>query len=364
MPNARPRSRAYAAPVLAAALLALVLAAAAPAVAQSQKLSVGVAGVEPLVLDAGPSERDSIYDGLAVQLWQAMAQRADLTYDYRPVERDEGQGMLNDGALDVYLTATPNTGSLDTTSHSPIYFSSNLAVARRSDQSILGVVKRFFSPAFFKILLGLSVLLLIVGTVIYLVERRPNEDQFGGKPAEGIGAGFWWAGVTLTTIGYGDKAPVSFGGRAVAMLWMIVGLAVSASLTAAIVSLVSEDAAAINLPGDLRGGRVVIVEGHELAGFLERQGLPFATVPDLAAGFARVEDAETADYLVANEMELQHHARERSSGLAVQSSRLEPNYFAIGFRPGLPQADTLSRLVIDVTESAAWTRWLEQYAPR
>ena len=43
--------------------------------------------------------------------------------------------------------------------------------------------------------------------------------------------------MTLTTIGYGDKSPKTLLGRVVAMLWMLTGLAVSAALTAAVVTL-------------------------------------------------------------------------------------------------------------------------------
>lgn len=330
--------------------------------AQDEQLRVGVVPVEPLTI----AESAGVYDGLAIRLWESIAGSADLTYDYVDIRRDSATAMLERGAIDVFLTATPVTGTLDSIPHSPIYFSSNLAVASaEGGNAFVRVIRGLFQPRFFQIVVALSILLLIVGLIIWAIERKHNEDQFGGggKVVRGIGAGFWWAGVTLTTIGYGDKAPVSFWGRVVAMLWMLVGLAVSATLTAALVSLAEGTGSQLSIPGDLEGGRNIIVEGHELTPFLERLDLPFETVPDLAAAFARVAD-EDADHIVANEMELDYYARNHSTALKVQSTRLEPNYYALGFRQNLPEADRISRLVTAVTESTAWPGWLGEFVPR
>ena len=320
---------------------------------------IGVVPVEPLVIDEG----QGIYDGLGVSLWETVAQQGGYTYEYVDVDKDSIRPRLRRGELDLWLAATPRTGSRDTTEHSPIYFTSSMAVAKRGSSSVVNVVTGLLSPAFFKTVAGLSVLLLIIGTIIHLVERKANEEQFGGKIAEGIGAGFWWAGVTLTTIGYGDKAPVTLAGRAVAMLWMLVGLAVSATLTATIVALATKGSAALNLPGDLTGARNVAVEHSNVEPFLERLGIAYATVADVPAGIEAVED-ERADFLVAPRMELEHYLNENSSSLDVQVSRLVPSYYAIGFRPGLPQADTISALVADVTGSGVWSKWLDQYVPK
>ena len=346
-----------------AVLVSAVLAAVPPVRSQpapdtAARLRIAVVPVEPLVIE----EDDDIYDGLAVALWEVVAQRAGLTYDFVEVPQDCVRGQLRRGAVDLWLSATPRTGSRDTTAHSPIYFSSSMAVARRGGNSMVKVITGLFQPAFFQIVAGLSVLLLIIGTIIYLIERRANGEQFGGRPHEGIGAGFWWAGVTLTTIGYGDKAPATFWGRVVAMLWMLVGLAVSATLTAAIVALASGDSAALKLPGDLRERRNVAVEHSSVVPFLERADVAFRTVPDVDAGIDAVE-ADSADVLVAPRMELEYYLDNRSADLEVQVSRLVPSYYAIGFRPGLPQADTISTLVADVTGSAVWSKWLDQYVP-
>jgi voltage-gated potassium channel len=51
-----------------------------------------------------------------------------------------------------------------------------------------------------------------------------------------LGLAYWWAVVTVTTVGYGDVVPVSPGGRVVATGMMLTGLALIPTLTSLIVS--------------------------------------------------------------------------------------------------------------------------------
>lgn len=46
----------------------------------------------------------------------------------------------------------------------------------------------------------------------------------------------WWAWVTITTVGYGDYAPVTTGGRIVAMVLMVVGVGLFSSMSGLIAS--------------------------------------------------------------------------------------------------------------------------------
>ncbi len=46
----------------------------------------------------------------------------------------------------------------------------------------------------------------------------------------------WWAWVTITTVGYGDYAPVTTGGRVVAAILMVVGVGLFSSLSGLIAS--------------------------------------------------------------------------------------------------------------------------------
>ncbi len=52
--------------------------------------------------------------------------------------------------------------------------------------------------------------------------------------------GLWWALVTLTTVGYGDFAPVTAGGRITASLLMLSGIGVLAFITASVAAFFVE----------------------------------------------------------------------------------------------------------------------------
>ena len=70
--------------------------------------------------------------------------------------------------------------------------------------------------------------MLTVG--ILSLERGENEQS------QHIGDGLWWTVVTLTTVGYGDKFPVTVGGKMLAIFLMFTGLSFFALITSFISS--------------------------------------------------------------------------------------------------------------------------------
>ena len=67
------------------------------------------------------------------------------------------------------------------------------------------------------------ILSFMAATGIYVFERGAQPEAFGSIPAC-----MWWAFVTLTTVGYGDMAPITLGGRMFGTLVMISGVGVAA----------------------------------------------------------------------------------------------------------------------------------------
>jgi voltage-gated potassium channel len=82
----------------------------------------------------------------------------------------------------------------------------------------------------------LSVLLIIFSSIAILqVENTPNGNI---KTAEDA---IWWSYVTITTVGYGDKFPVTTGGRIIAAVLMTAGVGLFGTFTGLVSSWFMED---------------------------------------------------------------------------------------------------------------------------
>lgn len=62
------------------------------------------------------------------------------------------------------------------------------------------------------------------------------EQHAKGSNIHSFADALWWAMVTVTTVGYGDRYPVSAGGRGVAVVLMLVGIGLIGVLTATVAS--------------------------------------------------------------------------------------------------------------------------------
>jgi voltage-gated potassium channel Kch len=73
----------------------------------------------------------------------------------------------------------------------------------------------------------LIILLLEFGGIIILFVEGKSPDANIKTPSDAI----WWIIVTVTTVGYGDRFPVTNGGRMIGVLVMAVGIGLVGTLT-------------------------------------------------------------------------------------------------------------------------------------
>ncbi|CAM3806543.1 cyclic nucleotide-gated ion channel [Polynucleobacter antarcticus] len=65
----------------------------------------------------------------------------------------------------------------------------------------------------------LAILIVILSTILYLVERNVQPEVFNSIPSA-----LWWGIVTMTTTGYGDIIPMTSIGRVIGGVAMLVGI--------------------------------------------------------------------------------------------------------------------------------------------
>lgn len=105
---------------------------------------------------------------------------------------------------------------------SAIHAKSSLLKEGLADKFIEAVMVFFF----------FSIIVLLAAIGIMFIEKGHNE-QFVN-----IIDGLWWAMVTLTTVGYGDKFPITVSGRILATFMMLIGLGFFALMTSLISSFI------------------------------------------------------------------------------------------------------------------------------
>ena len=236
-----------------------------PAPIQGSKLRVGVAGSAPFVI-----KNDDEFKGISLDIWQEIAQEQELDYELIPQSRvQSGLEAIANGKLDVLIgpiSITPKrleTSKIEFTQ--PTFFVRTGLVVPSQQPTLWNRIKPFFGLAAISAILGFCLLLFIVGNLIWLAEREENSQQFPPKYLSGVGNGMWFALVTLTTVGYGDRSPVSKAGQLIASVWMVISLVSVSSITAGLASAftvsLSELAAQerFTSPADLRGAKIAVV---------------------------------------------------------------------------------------------------------
>lgn len=357
-------------PGATAAAAAPTVAPEAPAVAPTgpapspeatdDPVVVGVRVAPPFVM-----EEDGAYSGLAFALWEEVARELGVEFE---VEERDIEGLL-DGVANGELAAAVAALTITSEREERVdfthpYFVSGLGIAVPHERTgLLAALLALLDPEFLWVVGLLLGLLLFWGTLVWLFERVENREEFGGSAVEGIGSGFWWAAVTMTTVGYGDKAPRTLGGRVVGFVWMFAAIIVISFFTASIASslTVTQLDSRVSGPRDLPDARVGALAGSATLEWLDEERIRASTYETLAEGLQAVEDG-ALDAFVHDAPILRYLTGEDfRNRVRVLPGTFAEQYYGIALPLDDPRRNEVNRVLLDVLASPEWTRLNERY---
>jgi voltage-gated potassium channel len=149
----------------------------------------------------------------------------------------------------------------------------------------------------FRVLIAAAATLFVGAWLVLLFEQNAKGSNIHSYPDA-----LWWAIVTVTTVGYGDRYPTAVGGRIVAVVLMLLGISLIGVLTATIASVFVKEHTDANKEEYKKGhedlGQQLSVISERLAEIERRLG---ATPADVAAADAAADTGPTAKKPVASD---------------------------------------------------------------
>jgi ABC-type amino acid transport substrate-binding protein len=327
-------------------------------------LIVGTKVAPPFAIE----HEDGSWSGISIDLWRVVAADLGLQFEFRKMDLSGLFEGLETGELDAAVAAITVTSSREARiDFSHPYYQSGLTVVlpRDGGGGTFGWLSGVFTPGFLKSVLGLVMILMIAGAAVWLFERRRNPAHFGGSVANGLASAFWWSAVTMTTVGYGDKAPLTAGGRVVALIWMFTAVVVTSGLTAAITSSLTVDRLQSRVDDlrDLKNDAIAVVGDSTSAIYLKTHGHRIESFATLDQALDSVSRGEFVA-MVHDAPIIQHALMsnpKRYQGLEVLSMSFESQSYAIGLVPGSALREGINRALLKRISEDRWERTLQSY---
>ena len=335
-------------------------------------LQIGVHDKPPFAMKS----EDGSWTGLAVEVWKIVANSAGLSYELVEVPfEDIREGVVSgklDAAVGEISVSADDEKVLDFTQP---YLISTIGVALPQHQWKLAwaeAIEEFFNWTVAKFLLGTLAAMLLVSVVIWLLERRHDTGHFKGG-IDGIGSALWFAAVTMTTVGYGDKTPATMLGRFVAICWMFVGVILVSAFTATVAS--SMAAARINNSvsqiSDFRHLNCGVLKGSIAEKVANRFGInstPFESLEDALRWLGEKKlQVVVSDKISLNYLKQKMAKENPPVEFDVPEFKIRSSFLAIPVHKSHPDYDKINQALLDLTGSPEWegllSRWLGSDRP-
>ncbi len=314
-------------------------------------------------------EENGLLEGINVWLWKKVADDLELEYELVPMEFSQMLDALKQGSVDISINPLTITGerskSIEFT-HSFYASHSSIAVAQQSSlQRIKQFLASFFHINFLRGFLLLLVILVFFGALTWLAERKKNPAHFRTGP-RGIWDGVWWAMVTLSTVGYGDKSPRTRLGKMAALGLMFSGLLFVSGLTASIASSLTVNQLANSQDSfqSFKSKAVGTVKSSEAGDFLKAHFFrDIHLYPGVVAGLKELQQ-NRLDAFIYDEPILRYRISKDAelSKLELLPLKFDVQFYAFGIKKDAVEMEqAISQRILEIVESNEWGVVLNEF---
>lgn len=309
------------------------------------ELTVVAFEVEPFVVRTG-----EVPGGIMFDVWEQVA--AGLGRSYSVVwadSLDELGGLLADGEVDVAVAPLASTSEREAAFDfsTPIVASGPAFGVHERTENPVTLASALFSRDTLFLLLWSGIALLVLGHLMWFVDRRSPDSDLADTYVRGVWDGVWWATVTVTTVGYGDTSPKTTASRLVAMLAMLGSLLLVGAFVSEVTTALQAGRAATVVADvrDLEGRPVGVVEGSSAAAYLDERGVTTVDHPDEAEAFAAAARGDV-DIVVADTYTLA--AVGDDFGLRSTDQPLYDEFISFGLGDGSELLDAVNTELSDL----------------
>lgn len=357
--------------LLIAAVLAVCVAG--PVFAQSAKPSdlesllqrqivVGTKDAPPFAMKT----REGEWTGISIELWRRIAQDKKITYRFH--EEETVPALIDAtaaGKVDIAVAAlTVTAGREDMLDFTSAFYGTGLGIAVPVGgvASWGPVVRALTSFGFLQSVLALIGLALLVGLLVWLLERRHNEE-FGGTVTKGLSSSVWWTTVAMTQRGIGNAGPRTVPGRFVAMLWMVGSIIAIAVFTAGITSALTVRQLQGNVHGvtDLSKVRVGAVAGSSTVDTLDRLRIEFQGFPNARDGLQAIRDGKIDAFVYDRPLLAWTINQDFRSSVTLLDVVFDQQHYAFALPAGSPLRKPVSVALLNEVRTTWWGETLYRY---
>lgn len=351
-------------------LLVCMATAIFPALAQSGtngKLQILTKPIAPFVTKSGND-----LSGFSIELWDLIADERGWQYEWVYVETlSEVLDNMRAGKADAAIAAVSITAERETfIDFSYPYYQAGLQILVSGKDSgtsaaIWSAIKDLFTSQAFAIAAAIFLAsVLIVSHITWFLERK-NNPHFSKAYIPGLWDAFWWAIVTITTVGYGDKAPKAVSGRIFALFWMIFGYFMFAYFTAAVTSTVTvqELRGDIQGPDDLFDKRVAVVENSTSAAYLRRRGKTsnVFVVPAIEEAYELLNEQKIAA-IVHDAPVLQYYIAQKGAGdVRIAGDVFNPEEYGVVLPRGSAMREEVNQSILRLREDGSYAALIQKW---